>query len=87
MGRHARRNDNTKADNNYADGVEQFRYLGKALTNQNSILEEIKSSVKEVRAPSVFVAHVFACIITCRLHKLTLPDQAQITLQLTVFPI
>ena len=34
--------------------------------------------ITEARGPS---------IVVCRLHKLTLPDQAQVTTQLTIFPI
>jgi hypothetical protein len=32
------------------EGVEEFRYLGTTLTNQNSIQEEIKSRLKSVNA-------------------------------------
>jgi hypothetical protein len=31
---------------NSSFGVEEFKYLGTTLTNQNSILEEIKSTMK-----------------------------------------
>ena len=34
---------NTKIDNNFFERVKEFKYLGRALTNQNSIHEEIKS--------------------------------------------
>jgi hypothetical protein len=40
----AGRSHNTKNDNTSFEGVEQFKYLGTTLTNQNSIQEEIKSS-------------------------------------------
>jgi len=33
-------------DNSYFKGVEQLKYLGKTLTNQNSIQEEINSRLK-----------------------------------------
>jgi len=39
----ARRSHSLKNDNRSFKGVEQFKYLGTTLTNQNSILEEIKS--------------------------------------------
>ena len=39
----ARRSRNIKTDNSSFARVEQFKYLGKTLTNQNSIQEEIKS--------------------------------------------
>jgi hypothetical protein len=35
-----------KVDNNSIERVEEFKYLGTTLTNQNSIQEEIKSRLK-----------------------------------------
>jgi hypothetical protein len=35
-----------KIDNNFIERVEHFKYLGTTLKNQNSIQEEIKSSLK-----------------------------------------
>src|SRR5215469_3014566 len=35
-----------KTDNSSIERVEEFKYLGKTLTNQNSIQEEIKSRLK-----------------------------------------
>ena len=35
-----------KFDNSSIESVEEFKYLGTALTNQNSILEEIKSRLE-----------------------------------------
>ena len=35
-----------KVDNSFIERVEEFKYLGTMLTNQNSIQEEIKSSLK-----------------------------------------
>ena len=35
-----------KFDNSSTDKVEEFKYLGTTLTNQNSIQEEIKSRLK-----------------------------------------
>ena len=37
------RNHSVKIDNSTFERVEEFKYLGKILTNQNSIAEEIKS--------------------------------------------
>ena len=37
---------NMKMDNSPIERVEEFKYLGTTLTNQNSILEEIKSRMK-----------------------------------------
>jgi hypothetical protein len=42
----AGRSHNIKSDNSAFERVEQFKYLGTALTNQNSIQEEIKSMLK-----------------------------------------
>jgi hypothetical protein len=35
-----------KVDNSSIERVEEFKYLGKTLTDQNSIQEEIKSRLK-----------------------------------------
>jgi len=40
------RSHNMKIDNRSLEVVEEFRYLGTALKNQNSIQEEIKSRLK-----------------------------------------
>ena len=37
---------NMKADNSSIERVEEFKYLGTTLTNQNSIQKEIKSRLK-----------------------------------------
>ena len=42
----AGRSYSIKIDNSSFERVEEFRYLGTTLTNQNSILEEIKSKLK-----------------------------------------
>jgi hypothetical protein len=42
----AGQNHNIKLDNESFESVEQFKYLGTTLTNQNSIQEEIKSRLK-----------------------------------------
>jgi hypothetical protein len=39
-----------KIDNSSFERVEEYKYLGKNLTNQNSIQEEIKSRLKSVNA-------------------------------------
>ena len=39
-----------RIDNSTFDGVEDFKYLGTTLTNQNSIAEEIKSRLKSGNA-------------------------------------
>ena len=42
----AGRCQNIRTDNNSSESVEEFKYLGTSLTNQNSIQEEIKSRLK-----------------------------------------
>ena len=42
----AGRSHSMKIDNSSIERVEEFKYLGKTLTNQNSIQEEIKSRLK-----------------------------------------
>jgi hypothetical protein len=42
----AGRNHSIKIDNSSFERVEEFKYLGKNLTNQNSIQEEVKSRLK-----------------------------------------
>jgi len=41
---------NIKTDNSSSERVERLKYLGKTLTNQNSIQEEIKSRLKSGNA-------------------------------------
>jgi hypothetical protein len=42
----AGRNDSVETDNSFIERVEEFKYLGTTLTDQNSIQEEIKSRLK-----------------------------------------
>jgi hypothetical protein len=44
--RNAGRGDGVKIDNRSIERVEEFKYLGATLTDQNSIQEEIKSRLK-----------------------------------------
>jgi hypothetical protein len=44
--RNAGRDDSVKIDNSSNEKVEDFKYLGKMLTDQNSIQKEIKSRLK-----------------------------------------
>jgi len=46
----AGRSHNIKIDSSSSDKVEEFKYLGTTLTNQNSIHEEIKSRVRSGNA-------------------------------------
>jgi len=42
----AERSQNIKIDDSFFESVEDFKYLGKTLTHQNSIQEEIKSGLE-----------------------------------------
>ena len=44
-----------RIDNSSIERVEEFRYLGTTLTNQNSIQEEIKSRLKLGNACNLFL--------------------------------
>jgi hypothetical protein len=44
--RNAGRDDSVKVNNSSIERVEEFKYLGTTLTDQNSIQEEIKSRLK-----------------------------------------
>ena len=46
----AGRSYSMKTDNIHFERVEEFKYLGTTLTNQNSIQEEIKSRLKSGNA-------------------------------------
>ena len=46
----AGRSHNIKIDNNSFESVEQLKYLGTTLTNQNSVQEEIKNRFKSGNA-------------------------------------
>jgi len=48
--RNAGRSHNIKIDNSSIERVEEFKYLGTTLTDQNSIQEEIKSRLKSGNA-------------------------------------
>ena len=46
----AGRSHNLRFDNSSIERVEEFKYLGTTVTNQNSIQEEIKSRLKSGNA-------------------------------------
>ena len=56
----AGRSHSKKNDNNSLERVEEFKYLGTTLTNQNSIQEEIKSRLKSGNACYHLVQHLLS---------------------------
>ena len=78
----AERSYNIKTDSISCEGVEEFRYLGTTLTNQNTIQEKIKSRMKARNAyyhlvqnllSSSFLSKntkikIYRTIFTCCLH-------------------
>ena len=50
LDQNAGRNHSVRIDNSTFERVEEFKYLGTTLTNQNSIPEEIKSRLRSVNA-------------------------------------
>jgi hypothetical protein len=59
----AGQNHNIKTGNKSFQWVEQFRYLGKPLKNQNSIHEKIKSRVKSGNACYHLVQNLLSCLL------------------------
>ena len=59
----AGRSYSMKIDNSSIERVEEFKYLGKPLTNKNSVQEEIKSRMKLGKACyySVQIFHLPVC--------------------------
>jgi len=54
-----------KTDNSAFERVEEFKYLGTSLTNQNSIQEEIKSRLKSGNACYHAVQNLlFSCLLS-----------------------
>ena len=56
----AGRSHSIKIDNSSTESVEEFKYFGTRLTNQNYIQEEIKSRLKSVNACYHSVQHLLS---------------------------
>ena len=54
------RSHNIKTENSSFESPEQFKYLGKILTNQNSVQVEIKSRLKSGKACYLLVQHLLS---------------------------
>ena len=66
----ARRSHNLQIDNSSFERVEEFKYLGTNLTNQNSIQEEIKSRLKSGNACYLSVQNLFSSILLSKNLKI-----------------
>jgi len=64
----ARQIHSVRIDNSTFERVEEFKYLGTSLTNQNSIAEEIKSRLRSGSA----CYHMVQNLLSCRLLSKTL---------------
>ena len=64
----ARRSHNIKIDNSSFERAEEFKYLGRTLTNQNSVQDEIKSRLKSGNACHHSVQNLLSsCLISKKL--------------------
>jgi len=70
-----------RIDNNTFERVEEFKYLGTTLTNQNSIAEEIKSRLRSGNA----CYHSVQNIVSSRLLSKNLKIKTYRTIILPVF--
>jgi len=59
--RNAKRGHSVETDNSSVDRVEEFKYLGTTITDQNSIQEEIKSRLKLGTACYHSVQNLLSC--------------------------
>ena len=66
----AGRSHNIKIDNSSFESVEQFRYLGTIITNQNSIQEEIKSRLKSGNAYYYSVQNILSSSFLYKILKI-----------------
>jgi len=66
----AGRSHSMKMDNSSFERVEEFKYLGKTLTNQNSIQKEIKSRLKSGNACYHSVQNLLSCSLLSKNIKI-----------------
>ena len=73
QGEHAGQNNDVRIGNKSFEDVEQFRYLEKTITNQNSIHKEIKSILKSGNACYYLVQNLLCFILYgCEAWSVTL---------------
>jgi len=63
----AGRSHHIKTDDSYFKRVEQFKYLGTTLTNQDSTQEKIKSRLKSVNASYYSVQNLLSSIFLSKI--------------------
>jgi len=66
----AGRNRNNKIDNSSFEKVEEFKYLGTTLTNQNSIQEQIKNRLKSGNACCHSVQNILSSSLLTKILKI-----------------
>ena len=76
----AGRNHSVRIDNSTFERVEEFKYLGTTLTNQNSIQEEIKSRLRSGNA----CYHLVQSLLSSRLLSKNLKTKIYRTIILPV---
>ena len=59
-----------RTDNSNFERVEEFKYLGTTLTNQNSIPEEIKSRLRSGNACYYSVQNLLSCMLLSKNLKI-----------------
>ena len=67
--RNAGRDDSVKTDNSSIERVEELKYMGTTLTDQNSIQEEIKSRLKLGNVCYYSVQNIFVLEVAIQILK------------------
>jgi len=67
---HAGRNQSVRIDNSTFERVEEFKYLGTSLTNQNSLPEEIKSRLRSGNACYYSVQNLLSSTLLSKNFKI-----------------
>jgi len=60
----------SQTDNSSFERVEQFKYLGTTLTDQNSIQEEIKSRWKSVQVQNILSSSLLSKNLKIKTYKI-----------------
>jgi len=60
----------SQIDKSSFERVEEFKYLGKTLTNPNSIQEEIKSRLNSGQEQNILSSSLLSKILKIKIHKI-----------------